>query len=271
MPKQETCETVGDIPHLLEIDELCIAYGRDRGPSVDRVSLEISAGETLGLVGESGCGKSSVAHAILGYVAPGGRFTGGQVRFAGTDVLGMSPRDLRRLRGGKVAIVGQQPMSALNPSLRVRTQLAEVVRIHQEADANAARIASYDILQRVRFRDPTRIMESFPHQLSGGQAQRVALAMALLCRPSLLVLDEPTTGLDATVEAEIIELIRRVRNETRMAMLFVSHDINLIARITDRVAVMAGGRILEQGDTAKNLRGAPQILHPSLDRGFAPD
>jgi oligopeptide/dipeptide ABC transporter ATP-binding protein len=209
----------------------------------------------------------------MGYVAPGGRIAGGRVRFRGHDILDLPSADLMALRGSSIALVGQQPMSALNPSLRIGPQLDEVVEIHIGAGRRAARAASADMLARVRFRDPARILESFPHQLSGGQAQRVVLAMALLGEPSLLVLDEPTTALDATVEAEILALAARLRAETRMALLFVSHDINLVERITDRVAVMAGGRILEQGDTqrifakpSKYYTRALIAASPNIDR-----
>ena len=236
---------------LLEVRDLCVAYHTRAGvlPVLRRVSFTLDAGESLGLVGESGCGKSTLALALLGHVARGGRVESGQVLFRGQDIATLPAAGLRRLRGGGIAMVSQDAMSTLNPSLRIGSQLAEVRRCHKNEGRDAAGRAALAMLARVRLPDPARVMRAYPHQLSGGQQQRVVIALALLAEPDVLVLDEPTTALDATVEAGIVTLIAELRQASGMALLFVSHSLGLVAQVCGRVAVMYAGEVVEAGST----------------------
>ena len=244
---------------MLDIAGLRVAY--DDGPAIVRgVDLRLRAGETYGLVGESGCGKSTIAYAVERHLEGGGRITGGTIKVDGIDVETLSPGDLRRWRGSVVSLVQQNPTTALNPSMRIGSQLLEVFagRPGRSADDRDAQIDT--VLRRVRFQDPRRIRASWPHQLSGGQVQRVTIAMALLTRPKLLLLDEPTTGLDATIEAEVATLVKEIaRDAGDMALLYISHNLGLIARVADRIGVMYAGQIVEEG-TARAVLKTP--AHP---------
>ena len=229
---------------------LTVAYrvrGKDREVLTD-VSLRIKRGEAYGLVGESGCGKSTVALAVLRYLAHNGRVKAGRIAIAGVDVLALEREGLRMLRAHKVSMVYQDPASALNPTLTIARQLSEAF---EAAGANPADALaqSYAMLERVRIADPARVMASWPHQLSGGMQQRVVIAMALASNPTLLILDEPTTGLDATVEAEVLALVSQLRAELGMAVLLISHDLAVIRRMCERVGVLYAGRLVEEGTT----------------------
>ncbi len=237
---------------VLDIAGLSVAYGA--GPEVvSGVDLRIGPGESLGLVGESGSGKSTVAMAVMGHLGPG-RVTSGRILLDGADITGLAEPAMRRLRGDRLAMVYQDPIGALNPTMRVGRQLAEAAR-RRDDPARAIR----EVLTRTRFPDPERILRRWPHELSGGQAQRIVIAMALLARPRLLILDEPTTGLDVTVEAEVTDLVAEIAAAGESALLYISHDLNLIAKVTLRVGVMQEGRIVEEGPVGEVL-ATPQ--HP---------
>jgi peptide/nickel transport system ATP-binding protein len=234
----------------LDVEGLDIAYRVRRSDRqiVRDVSFRIGRGEAFGLVGESGCGKSTIALAIVRYLARNGRVRAGRIHIAGRDLLSLGKEELRKLRGTTVAMVYQDPGRALNPSLRTGAQLAEVFTLH-----GIGRSEAYDraaaMLGRVQIADPVSVMERYPHQLSGGMQQRVSIAMALAMEPKLLILDEPTTGLDATVEAEVLDLIVKLRGEFSTSILFISHNLAVIARMCDRVGVLYAGSLVEEGPT----------------------
>ncbi len=244
---------------VLEIEGLRVAYG-DGADVLRGVDLTIAPGETYGLVGESGCGKSTVAYAVQRYLGGGGRITGGRIAVDGTDIGSASEAELRRLRGRRMAMVHQNPATALNPAMRIGRQLAETPRLRSGEGGADPTGAILEVLRRVRFQHPEQILRRWPHQLSGGQLQRVVIAMALLARPSLLLLDEPTTGLDATVEGEVASLVREIAEQSGgMAILYISHNLGLIARVADRIGVMYAGQIVEEG-TARQVLKTP--AHP---------
>lgn len=234
---------------VLEVEDLEVTYSTREGPvrAVRAASFEIWPGDALGLVGESGCGKSTLAFAIMNYMAENGKVTGGRVLFHGEDVLHKSERELRDIRGNKIAMVYQDPMTALNPCLRIGDQLTEVLTEHKGLKGNLARDECLQMLEQVRMPDPPAMMQRYPHQLSGGQQQRVLIAMALLTNPALLIMDEPTTGLDVTIEATILDLISELKREFNSTILYISHNLGVISRVADRVAVMYAGELVEQG------------------------
>ncbi|MGJ3263685.1 MAG: dipeptide ABC transporter ATP-binding protein [Salinarimonas sp.] len=240
---------VPDLEPVLEIRDLAISYVTRAGeiPAVVDFDLTIRAGESVALVGESGCGKSTVANAIMRYMGRNGRIAAGSMRFKGRDMLAMSEEELRGLRGNEIAMVYQEPFAALNPSLTVGRQLAEVSTVHHGLSGVEALAKATEILADVRLPDPERTLAAYPHQLSGGQQQRVVIAMALLANPSLLLLDEPTTALDVTVEAGIVELIGEIKKKFGTAILFISHNLGLVREVCDRVAVMYSGEVVEEG------------------------
>ena len=246
---------------LLEIAGLGVAYRTRRGEAhaVTGFDLRIAAGEAVGLVGESGCGKSTVAFAIMRHLGANGRITGGAIRFLGRDLLRLDDREMRRLRGAEIAMVYQEATGSLNPTMTVGRQLAEVPIWHEGVDAREARARALALLAEVQLPDPERIYASYPHELSGGQQQRVVIAMALLGAPRLLLLDEPTTALDVTVEAAIVDLVKDLAARRGMALLFISHDLGLVERVCDRIAVMYAGEIVEEAKTERIFR-APR--HP---------
>lgn len=245
---------------LLEIHDLSLEFAIPAGSRrvVDRLSLSVAAGETLALVGESGSGKTVTALAIARLLPePATRFTTGRILLAGRDVLGLSQPELRRLRGGTVSYVFQEPGAALNPVQRVGTQILEALRLHRPEAATRTEILR--LLRQVGIPAPETRSESYPHQLSGGLQQRVMIAMALACQPKLLVADEPTTALDVTIQAQIMDLLRELRDQLGMSLLLISHHLGLVGDIADRVAVMYAGQIVELAPVRK-LLASP--LHP---------
>lgn len=235
---------------ILEIEDLNVSFQTRRGviPAVMDFSMVVMPGETMGLVGESGCGKSTVSLAIMRYLGQNGRIDSGSIRFMGRDMTTMRERELQRIRGSRIAMVYQEPMASLNPAMKIGRQLTEVLTVHEGISERAAWARAAEMLDAVRLPDPDRIMGAFPHQLSGGQQQRVVISMALLARPQLLLLDEPTTALDVTVEAGIVALIRDLAREFGTSMVFISHNLGLILETCDRVTVMYSGEAVEEGD-----------------------
>ncbi len=238
------------MPDLLTVRDLAIAFETDAGllRAVDGVSFSIPRGRTLGLVGESGCGKSVTALSLLGLLPrPSGRIVGGAIHFEGADLAAASPADLQRIRGGRIGMVFQEPMTALNPVHRIGRQLAEVFLLHRTRDRAEADRLAVDMLAKVGIPAPELRARDYPHQLSGGMRQRVVIAMALACSPALLIADEPTTALDVTIQAQILDLLRGLQRELGMAILLITHDLGVVAEMCDEVVVMYAGRIAERG------------------------
>jgi oligopeptide/dipeptide ABC transporter ATP-binding protein len=234
---------------LLEIRGLRVAFRTDAGPvpAVRGVDLAIAAGETLALVGESGCGKSVTALSILRLLAtPPGVYEAGEIRLDGEDLLRVSEERIRAIRGDDVAMVFQEPMTSLNPVFPVGEQIAEAIELHQQVGRQEARARSIEALRRVGIPAPEQRVDEYPHRLSGGMRQRVMIAMALACNPRLLIADEPTTALDVTIQAQILELIAKLKRELGMAVLLITHDLGVVAETAERVAVMYAGRIVEE-------------------------
>ena len=237
---------------LLQVGGLRTQFATRRGivKAVDGVSFTLNRGETLGLVGESGSGKSITCLSILRLVPkPAGRIVSGRILLDGEDLLEKSEAEMRRLRGGRAAMILQDPLTSLNPGFTVGSQVAEAIRIHQGLRGRALRERVIDIMTRVGIPQAERRLKAYPHQMSGGMRQRVAGAIALSCQPSLLIADEPTTSLDATVQAQYLRLLRELQEEFAFGLIFVTHDLGIVARLCDRVAVMYAGRIVETGPT----------------------
>jgi oligopeptide/dipeptide ABC transporter ATP-binding protein len=235
---------------LLEIDNLKVGFDTEAGlmHAVDGVSLRLDHGRTLGLVGESGCGKSVTATSILRLVPrPPGRILGGAIRFNGVDILGLPAAELPKLRGKDIAMIFQDPMTSLNPVFTIEKQIDEVLKLRFGLKKAEAHVRAIEILKRVDIADPAARLASYPHEMSGGMKQRVMIAMALLCEPQLLIADEPTTALDVTIQAQILHLIRELQKNTGTAVLFITHDMGVVAEMCDEVAVMYAGRVVEQG------------------------
>jgi oligopeptide/dipeptide ABC transporter ATP-binding protein len=246
---------------MLHVSHLTTVFDLPTGvvPAVNDVSFEVRAGETLGLVGETGSGKSVTAMSILRLVQPPGRIAAGSIRFGGRDLLTLSPAEMRAVRGGEIALIFQEPMTALNPVFTVGAQLVETLLVHRQVARRAARARAIELFEAVGIPDAAARMRDYPHQLSGGMRQRILIAMALACRPALIIADEPTTALDVTLQAQILDLLRDMKSAFNLALLLITHDLGVIAEIADRVAVMYAGRIIEQGPVRAVLR-APQ--HP---------
>jgi peptide/nickel transport system ATP-binding protein len=245
----------------LRFEDVSVTYrmGRRERRVLSGISLAIRRGESYGLVGESGCGKSTAAFAAIRYLARNGRVSGGRIRVDGRDLMALSPPELRRLRARSVSMVYQDPGRALNPTLRIDRQMMEVFEAAERISGDAARARSHAMLERVQIASPERVLRNYPHELSGGMQQRVVIAMALSTNPALLILDEPTTGLDATVEAEVLDLVVRLRAEFNNSILFISHSLPVVARMCDRVGVLYAGELVEEGP-ASRVFGDPR--HP---------
>jgi peptide/nickel transport system ATP-binding protein len=273
---------------VLELRDLSVTFSTDRGAlrPVDGISLSVAAGRTLAVVGESGCGKSVTALAVMGLLPPAARL-GGSVRLAGQELATLGAEERRLRRGREMAMIFQEPMTSLNPAFTAGEQVAEVLRLHQGLSPAAAFDAAIAMLARVRIPDAARRAKQYPHQLSGGMRQRVMIAMALACRPRLLIADEPTTALDVTVQAQILSLIDEMKAETGTAVLLITHDLGVVADHADEVVVMYAGRVAERAPAAMlfarpqhpytiGLLGAAPSLEGGLDRlasieGTVPD
>jgi oligopeptide/dipeptide ABC transporter ATP-binding protein len=246
---------------LLAITDLRVSFPTPAGDvrAVDGVSLSLDAGRTLGLVGESGSGKTVTALSILRLVPPPGRIIGGRVDMEGRDLLALPERAMRAVRGAGIGIVFQEPMSSLNPVRTVGDQIGEAIRLHRPVGQGAARERTVEMLRLVEIPDPVRRADEYPHQLSGGMRQRVMIAIALACTPRLLIADEPTTALDVTIQAQILDLLESLQSRFDMAVLLITHDLGVVAERTAEVAIMYAGRVVERGAVAEVFR-AP--LHP---------
>ena len=246
---------------LLEIRDLRTSFRTAAGAAhaVDGVSLSLAAGRTLGLVGESGCGKTMIALSIMRLVPPPGVITGGRIEVAGRNLLELSERAMRAVRGAEIAMIFQEPMTSLNPVLTIGDQISEAIRLHGDGGRHAARAQAVEMLRTVEIPEAERRIDDYPHQLSGGMRQRVMIAMALSCRPTLLIADEPTTALDVTIQAQILDLLGDLQRRFGMALLLVTHDFGVVAERADDVAIMYAGRVVERGAVADVFR-AP--LHP---------
>jgi ABC-type dipeptide/oligopeptide/nickel transport system ATPase component len=246
---------------LLSVRNLKTAFDTPPTPvlAVDDVSFEIRKGETLGLVGESGSGKSVTAFSIIRLVQEPGRIAGGAIHFQGKDLLSLPEEEMRRIRGAGIGFVFQEPMAALNPVMRVGAHITEALRVHGLASRTEARVQAIELLRAVRIVDPEKRVDDYPHQLSGGMRQRVMLAVALACKPPLVIADEPTTALDVTVQAQILDLLREMKRTFDLSLLLITHDFGVIAEMADRVAVMYRGKIVEEAPVRDIFRN-PQ--HP---------
>ena len=246
---------------VLKVEDLAVAY-KVRGGEVEavqRVSFEIHRGESLGIVGESGCGKSTLAWSIVNFLGNNGYVKRGSIKFMGQELVGKGGEELRQLRGDQIAMVYQDPMQALNPSMRLDEQMKEVLTVHRGMSEVEAEKHCLEMLDRVYMPDPTSVMRRYPHQISGGQQQRVVIAMALLNNPALLIMDEPTTALDVTVEAAVLDLVADLRRDFDTAIMFISHNLGVVARVCNQVAVMYAGELVERA-WVNELFAAPQ--HP---------
>jgi len=247
----------------LEVRGLRASFRQEEGgefAAVDGVSFSLEAGRTLGIVGESGCGKSVTSLSIMGLLPKGqGRISAGAIRFEGRDLATQSPREMRALRGNRMAMIFQEPMTSLNPAFTIGDQLVEAIRAHRAMEAAQAREHAIEMLRRVRIPSPERRFDEYPHKLSGGMRQRVMIAMALACEPRLLIADEPTTALDVTIQAQVLDLMRTLREETGTAIILITHDLGVVAELADEVVVMYAGRIVERAPVAR-LFAQPQ--HP---------
>jgi len=234
--------------HLLEVNDLRTHFPTRSGlvRAVDGVSFYLDRGELLGLVGESGCGKSMTALSLMRLIAPPGKIVEGEILFDGKDLLKLNDADMRQMRGDDIAMIFQDPMTSLNPVFTVGEQIAEALRLHRKLPRNEAKRAAIDAMREVAIPDPARRIDDYPHQLSGGMRQRVMIAMALACNPKLLIADEPTTALDVTIQAQILELLDELRKQRELAVLLITHDLGVVAEVADRVAVMYTGRIVEE-------------------------
>jgi oligopeptide/dipeptide ABC transporter ATP-binding protein len=247
-------------PDLLRVEDLAVAFSTDRGvlPAVAGISYRIPKGKTLGVVGESGCGKSMTALALLGLTPSNGRVSG-QIHFDGQELNGLDTEGWSRVRGKRIAMIFQEPMTALNPVTPIGVQIGEALVLHEGLSADAAFDRAIDLLQEVGIPDPAERARAYPHQLSGGMRQRAMIAMALACRPELLIADEPTTALDVTIQAQILELMLELQDQIGMAIQFISHNLGVISEIADEIVVMYAGRIVERA-SAVDLFAAPR--HP---------
>ncbi|TVR76457.1 MAG: ABC transporter ATP-binding protein [Sphaerobacteraceae bacterium] len=257
---------------VLSIKDLHLSYGSGpkRVRAVRGVNFDINPGEVLGVVGESGCGKSTVAFAAMGYVAPGGQITQGEILYQGKNITTMRSSDLQRLRGNEIAMIFQNPLTSLNPSMTVGEQVIEVLEQHAGMRESEARQRAIDLFESVHLPSPSEVLDRYPHQLSGGQQQRVVIAMGMACDPALLIMDEPTTGLDVTTEATILDLVAELKEKTNAAILYITHNLGVIARVADRVVVMYSGEVAEEA-TVTELFERPRHPYTTGLMGAVPD
>lgn len=237
---------------LLELRQLSVSFATDDGivQAVDGIDLALQRGRTLGLVGESGCGKSVTSLAVMGLLPPENSKVSGEVHFEGRDLLRIPVHELRDLRGARLAMIFQEPMTSLNPSYTIGNQIVEAIQRHQGLDAAAAKARAIEMLKLVRISSPEKRFDDYPHKLSGGMRQRAMIAMALACGPQLLIADEPTTALDVTIQAQILDLMRGLRRDTGTAIILITHDLGVVAEMADDVAVMYAGQIVERASVA---------------------
>ncbi len=245
--------------HLLTISDLTIAFTGDTGTHevTDHLSLTLDEGEVVCLVGESGCGKSVTSMSLLGLLGPGGSVKEGSICYEDRDLLTLSEKELDQIRGKEISMIFQDPMSSLNPVFTIGYQIMEGLRIHLGLKKREAWVRAVELLARVGMKEPEMVMKSYPHTLSGGMRQRAIIAMALACNPKLLIADEPTTALDVSVQAQIMELLKRLQKESRMAVLLITHDMGVVSHMADRVLVMYAGQIVEEAEAEELFR------HPS--------
>ncbi|MGZ3712126.1 MAG: ABC transporter ATP-binding protein [Bdellovibrionota bacterium] len=247
---------------VLEVKNLRTSFRTENGEltAVDDVSFSVAPGKTIGIVGESGCGKSVTSLSIMGLIpSPPGRISGGQILFKGKDLVKLSSGEMRKIRGNDISMIFQEPMTSLNPVFTIGDQIMEAVILHQKLNKKQARVKAIEMLKLVGIPAPESRVDDYPHQLSGGMRQRVMIAMALSCNPSVLIADEPTTALDVTIQAQILELIKGLREKLNMAVVLITHDLGVVAETCDHVVVMYAGRVVEQG-TAEDIFYRP--AHP---------
>lgn len=247
---------------ILQIQDLTVRFNTFEGrvQALNKMSFELAPGEVLGIVGESGCGKSVTAMSILRLLAcPPGEIAGGKILFEGRDLLSLSDKEMRAIRGESIAMIFQEPMTALNPVFTVGDQIGEVLRTHKGMNRKEALSGATELLHRVRIPDPAKAVKAYPHEMSGGMRQRAMIAMALACKPKVLIADEPTTALDVTIQAQVIDLMKELQDDEGMSVLFITHDLGVVANTANRVIVMYLGRIVEQA-TVEDLFNRP--FHP---------
>ena len=253
---------MNDSKPLLSVENLCVTFRTDQGvvPAVQDFSYTLNAGETLAIVGESGSGKSVGALALMRLIPdPPGRISSGSIQFDNRDILGMTEGEMQKIRGNEIAMIFQEPMTSLNPVLTVAEQISETVQLHHQLDPKNARARALEMLQFVQLSEPEKRLDQYPHELSGGMCQRVMIAMALACTPSILIADEPTTALDVTIQAQILDLMRDLKDRLGTAILLITHDLGVVAEMADRVIVIYAGKKIEEAPVRELLR-APR--HP---------
>lgn len=245
---------------LLSIENFQLTFTTPSGdiPAIRRINLDLMPGQSLAIVGESGAGKSQLANAIMGLL-PKNAMTSGDIYFSGKSLLPLSRTELNHIRGHKIAMIFQDPMTALNPLLKIGIQLTETLQVHLNYSRQQAKHASIDMLTRVQLQNPEHVLEQYPHQLSGGMRQRVVIAMALLCQPDLIIADEPTTALDVTVQTDILRLLASIQQAFQTSLLFITHDLPIVSSLCDHIAVMYAGQVIEYAETSQVLR---QPKHP---------
>jgi oligopeptide/dipeptide ABC transporter ATP-binding protein len=243
---------------VLRINDLKTYYYVAEGvvKAVDRVSMKINEEEALGIVGESGCGKSTLAHSILRLIRKPGKIVGGEIWFEGENLLRKSEGEMRKIRGSKIAMVFQNPTSSLNPVFTVGSQIAEAIKLHQNVQKHEMKEKVIDVLRKVGIASPSQRMKDYPHEYSGGMCQRAMMAMALSCNPKLLIADEPTTNLDVTIQAQILDLVRILRKEFNASILLIGHDFGVMSELCDRIVVMYSGKVVESADLKTIFKGA---------------